>query len=519
MSSIDQTQWNTRERAVSSDLNRNNKLLHRALSEAVAYMSSGATKRAGCFGDSFIATPVGGTMKTAIGPGLCLFIDETQVYPESTAVWIESREIREVTHDAADANPRYDVIEMRPGTLVSVTQARDVFDPVTGAFTVQNLTKEIKCYPEFRITKGTPSFSPSIPGGTSGWMPLSYVLVPAAAVSLLATNVIYCRPLLGPLPLPTSFTTPAPTRYATGVKGGGLNCAGGSLTATVAKSIRGRFEGHFHDFRIDAGCECKVTSFVYDGGGLPLADGVIYFYAAPPPYPAGYSATLAPREIWAASTAAIYTTTAGFLSSTLQDGCIIVASTFGPDDSHPAGPSSGVGSFNNIFFSGAASSSPRTSWVYIGATCFELAGTQLITQTTINKATATQRKPGKSFFADLPIAANTQYSMWTERAGDPVVRWPTTAREMEIHLRATIDPAGSMPIDLFDALGDDGNNAGMETIVLANNNAGQQKCGYNFRAYADTSGRVTIKGASHSNGVSASLLAKNYYDAVLQLRG
>lgn len=518
MSNVDYTKWNTRERAVSSDLNRATVLLHRALEEAMAYLTSGATKQTGCFGDSFIATPVAGTMKTAVGPGLALFADATQVYPESTAVWVESREIREVTHDPGGANPRYDVIEMRPGTVVSATQARDVFDPVTGAFTVQNVTKEVKCYPEFRITKGSESFSPSIPGGSAGWVPLSYVLVPAGAVSLLATNVVYCRPLLAPAHASAGFVTPVPARYATRVSGGGLNCAGGTLTATISASVRGRFEGAFHDFRIDAGCEAKITVFTYDGGGLPAADKAIYFYAAPPPYPSGYSTTLAARELWTPVLTTVYGGLAGFLSSTLQEGCVIVASDTAPNTDHPAGPASGSATFNNTFFAAGASSSARAAWVYLGSASFENAGATLIEQATINKATATKRKPGKSFFANLPIGANTQYVMWTELAGDPAVRWPTTAREVELHLRSAINLAGNLVLAAFDSLGDDSNNRGMVTIVCANNSGALQNCGHNWRAYLDTSGRVTIKTSSHSGAASAIIVAKNYYDAVLALR-
>lgn len=518
MSNIDYTQWNTRERAVSSDLNRATKLFHRALEEAVAFMTSGAAKATGCFGDSFIATPVAGTMKTAIGPGLALFADATQLYPESAAVWVESREIREITHDVGGANPRYDVIEMRPGTQISVTQGRDVFDPITGAFSIQNVTKEVKCYPEFRITKGAEAFSPSLPAGSAGWIPLSYVLVPAGAVSLLATNVVYCRPLLAPMHAASGFVTPAPARFATRVTGGGLNCAGGSLTATIATSVRGRFEGAYHDFRIDAGCEAKITVFTYDGGGLPAADKAIYFYAIPPLYPSGYSAELAARELWSPALTTMYSGQAGFLSTTLQDGCLIVASDTAPDATHPAGPASGTGSFSNLFFAAGASSSSRQTWVYLGAASFENVGGTLIEQSTIGRATATKRKPGKSFFADLPIAVNTQYVMWTELSGDPTVRWPSTAREVELHLRAAINAAGNLVFAAFDAVGDDSNNRGMVTIVCANNNVAQQNCGYNWKAYLDTSGRVTIKSSSHSGAASAIMVAKDYRDAVLLLR-
>lgn len=519
MSNIDQTQWNTRERATSSDLNRATKLLHRALAEAVSFIASGATKKSGCFGDSFIATPQAGTMKTAIGPGLALWSDSTQVYPESIAVWVESRELREVTHDAADAQDRYDVIEMRPGFAVSSTQARDVFDPVTGAFTVQNLTKETKCYPEFRIVKGTPSATPSIPAGSSGWMPLAYVLVQGGAPSLLATDVVYCRPILAAQDPAGAFVTPTPTRYATRVKGGGVIAAGGTLIASLANDMTGRFPGYYVNFRLASVAALRVTPFTWDGGGLPAADGVVYFYAAPPMYPAGYASHLAGREIWTPDTATLYGTNGGFYSSARQEGCIIVASSTAPFDlGHPAGYGSGNATFNHLFFSSVASFSSRENWVYIGAACFELAGAQLITQRQVGQWTATQRKPGKSFFAALPIAAPTQYSLWSELTGAPVVRWPETARDVQMQVRADANVNGWLDFAGFDSIADDSNNAGMINNVFSNAAGGAKKIGTLTGAVLDTSGNFTIKVATHSGCTTAALIGNAYRDQVLALR-
>jgi hypothetical protein len=518
-SNIDQTQWNTRERAVSSDLNRNNRLLHRAISEALSFIASGATKRTGCFGDSFIATPQAGTMKTTIGTGLALVADSSQTYPDSTAVWIESREIREVTHDAADAQTRFDVIEMRAGQLVSSTQARDVFDPVTGAFSVQNLTKEIKAYPEFRITKGTPALVPAVPAGSSGWIPLAYVRVPGGAVSLTATDVIYCRPILAAQDPAGAWVTPTPTRHATRVRGGGVAAAGAALVATLANDMSGRFPGYYMDFRLAATSELRVTTLTWDGTGLPAADGAVYFYAVPPMYPAGYDSHLAGREFWTPDVVNAYSTSGGFYSSTRQEGCIVVASATPPADlGHPAGYASGNGTFAHSLFSTANSSSARSSWVYIGAASFELAGNQLVTQKHANGLTATQRKPGKSFFADLPIAGPTQYNLWTEVTGNPVVRWPTTAREIQMHVHAEGNNNSWLRFEGFDDLGDDGGDAGILTNVFNNISGAAAMLGTMVRATLDTSGRYTIRLASHTACTSAKLVANCYRDAVLDRR-
>lgn len=513
---IDETVYNTRERAVSSDLNRMTALLHRAQLEAMAFMASGSVKKSGCFGDSFIITPQAGTMRTSIGVGLALFVDSTAVYPESQTVWTESLEIREVTHDAADAQPRYDVIEMQPGTLVSSTQPRDVFDPVTGTFTVVNLTKEIKSYPTFRIVKGTAGAVPSIPAGSAGWMPLGYVYIPGGAVSLVATDVVYARPILAALVEQEGWVSPKPSALATELDGGGVDAAGSSLVTTVSRTLTGRFPGHFSKFRASAQTTMTLSTLTSDGG-FPVANSVLYWYAIPAPWPAGYDASMAPREFWTPTPSLVYS--AGFSSATRQEGCLLVASATAPVADSPSGAPTGTASFTHTFFSAGASSSSRTNWVYVGACYYELAGNQIITQRTRNNLVATQRKPGFNLLASLPIAANTLIQLNNEVVGQPVVSWPmSVAREVAVHFRAALNAGGNVRIDAFDELSDDANNAGMMTYVVSNAGAVQFNAGYNMEFYLNSSGQLTIAAASQSGAASLVVFLRCYRDAILQQR-
>jgi hypothetical protein len=527
---IDKGQVNTRERALSSDINRMVELGNRATVEALAAGASGLSREYGVFGDtSFLVTPQNGTMKSAIGPGLAIFYDATKVFPQSPMVWIESRQIREVTHAPADALARWDVIEMRPGEQVSSTQPRDQFDSLTGTFTVVNMVKEIQSWPEFQIRSGTPSASPGIPAGTPGWIPLAYVKVGGNAVAVVSTEVVYCRPLLGARQIDREGWTTSTLNsiYARDVKGGGIEFDGGAndLSGLLVNTVTGRFGStplgaYHHNFRILKTVAVRVTSMTIDGGIMPAVDDVMYFYAIPPPYPAGYGAQLAGRELWTPDTANLYGTNGGFYDSALQNGCIIIASAKEPDITNPAGPPlAGTGSFAHEFFADAGNAtSTASSWVYIGAGCYVQATNEILLQKCVGSTVSTFRKPGKSFTADLPIAAPISYNLWTEAAGDPVVRWPVTARAVDVHLRSAINNNGNLTIELADEFGDTTGNKGVLTAVFPNNSGGQQNCGTIVPMHLSDTGTIIIANATHTGVASANLYASKYRDSILDSR-
>lgn len=509
-------QWNTRERALSNDLNKQARLVSRGITETATAIVSGTLRKAGIFGIGFLVTPMAGTMKSTISPGTALFVDGVSVYPDSSVQWVESTVIREVTHEAADASTRFDVIEMKPGTQVVSAEPRDQFNPVTGTFQITNMVKEVTSYPEFQVRKGTPSATPSIPAGTAGWMPLAYVRVVGNAVSVVATDVVYCRPILDAQD-GLGYVDPTTVRYATKVLGGGLAAAGGNTTATVATALSGRFPGAFHSFRVDPSAEAKLSTLVVDGGVLPASSCALYFYAIPAPYPAGYDTSLAPRELWSPDVDMLYGSNAGFTNAGRQDGCLIVASENAPTTTTQAGAPAvgGTSSLNHTFFAAGASSSDRTKWVYIGAVSYDQGLNTFNAQTYSAGCVATINKPGTSYFGVLPIAVDTALSMWTEASGETTVRWPTTARNISAQFISTIGAGGWHEIAAVDSASSALAQVGGHAYMLVNNSAAQRLCAHNADMIVDNSGQFTMKFASHSSATTAKVYGRHYTDSVI----
>ena len=512
-------QWNSRERALSNDMNQQARLVSRAITEAATAVISGTLRKAGCFGLSFLVTPVAGTMNCIINPGTALFVDGVSVYPDSTVQWVESSTIRQVTLTASDPNSRYDVIEMRPGSATTSTQPRDEFNPLTGTFTVTNMVKEVASYPEFQVRAGVASATPSIPAGVAGWMPLAYVRVVGGAVSLVVTDVVHCRPILDAAPA-NGYADPALVRIASKVSGGGLAAAGGSTTATLATNVTGRFPGAFHAFRADSGVEAKLNTFTIDGGALPAASCAWYFYAVPPPYPSGYDTSFALRELWTPDVSMLYSGNGGFTNSGRQDGCIIVGSENTPTLSNPAGAPStgGTASLTHTFFSSVPSSSARANWVYLGSVSYDQGLGTFNAQTFAGGEIATIIKPGKDYFAALPIGGDTLYSLWTEPTGTTVVRWPITARNISAQFIATIAAAGWHIIEAVDSASTAAADVGGHAYTLANNSLAAHYVGHNADVVVNTSGEFTMKIASHIGATTAKVYGRHYRDSVLQLR-
>lgn len=449
---IDKTQWNTRERALSTDLNRAMSLVERGILEGLCALASGSVKRSGCFGNSFLVTPVAGTMTSSISAGIAFLINSANVYPSSSVDWIESRVVRQVTHDAADVQTRYDVVEMRAGYEVSSSQPRDQFNPVTGTFTVVNMAKELASYPEFRVVKGTPAASPVLPDGSAGWMPLAYVRVVGGALTLAANDVIYCRPLLDTEPPRTGWEGAA-TVFSDEVNGGNVSSPGGTLTATVVETMTGRFPGYHHKFRLATLSTCTLSSALYDGGGLPGASGHVYFYAIPAPYPAGYDNTLAGREFWTPDTANVYAAAGGFSNAGRQSGCIVIASSTAPGSTKSGAPSTAVAQFSHpLFGTGLTTSSDRAYWMYIGSAWYDIVSGFILEQAGAKAIVGHTRKTGANVGGLIPIAADTTVSVASDVGGlDPEFALPSHVRRVHLVSVNRINAQGHIYIRYKDA--------------------------------------------------------------------
>lgn len=520
MTNIDRLKFNTRERLISSDLNLDTQLVHRALQEALTYIASGTVRESGIFGDGFLVTPMVGTMKSAISPGLGLMTDTTQVYPESKSVWLESVEVREVTHDAGGAQPRYDVVEIQPGSAVLINVPRDQFDPLTGTFSAVAVDKQLKSYPTFQVRKGTEALVPSIPAGTANWMPLAYVYVPAGAVALDPQDVVYCRPLLNPKAgFKGGWTTPTHDAYPSEVKGGGLTAAGATTVATLATAVSGRFRNHNYRFNVAALASFTLSPLTHDGGVLPAAGTNLYFYAAPPPYPSGYDASLAPREIW--SPKQIYSNQGGFENPTRQSGCIIVTSaTKVPVSTHPSGAPSGAAmSINHPFFSAGASSIDMSNVAYVGSVYYDQPTAQYVAQRAFGANIGANRKTGADIEPSFPIAAPTLFTLNANLAADPAMRLPGHVRRVRVVFNANIGNNTwiyAQFTDQFETVG-----GGYPVIVydkLLDVNALDNYTGFDFWATLDSSQRMTCLMADANLANVCGLYVYEWEDPTIALR-
>jgi hypothetical protein len=151
-----------------------------------------------------------------------------------------------------------------------------------------------------------------------------------------------------------------------------------------------------------------------------VADDVMYYYACPPPYPAGYDASLAPREFRPGATA--LTRFQGMVCADLYNA-VIVASTEPPQVDSPLG-SPAAGSFVMTcapFQAGATID--RATAVYLGATQWDFSATSMLPQAV---------RAGSWVLVDEPtsvdgLAANGTYSLWGFVLGTSEGLFPVTA--------------------------------------------------------------------------------------------
>lgn len=283
--------FNTRERALSSDQNLQVQYSDRALQEALRHLGGDASSSSGVI--QGLECTIGSGMNVDVSPGLALLRDATKVFPDSLHRWVELLAQESVTlSDGDGSNPRWDVIEIQAGTTVTSTVPRDIFQPSLGTFTTVNTNKLETSTPTLRAREGTPAATPVLPSGAAGWIPLAYVKVPAGETDLgtnAPNNVVRCRPILRPFG-PVFFS------------GGGVD-GDGSTAGVVARQFRGRLPGSAVTMlsQNSSGSfnPSLSTNAMFDSGTTfpPAGLDLMYVYACEPPYPSGYDANLAPREL------------------------------------------------------------------------------------------------------------------------------------------------------------------------------------------------------------------------------
>lgn len=375
-SHIRRLQANTRERILSTDWNNATALHHRALIEAGAALLQGDANLWGVV-KGLTVSASGADTRVTVATGLALRSGSAATTYDSATQWIELRSATTVDLSGLidPANPRWAVIEIVEASATETSEARDIFDPVTGTFSSSSVVKVTGSSPTVSSRAGTAAANPVFPAGAAGVIPLAYVYLGAAAVTINATDIVMCRPMLRSENAET-FAGVA----GRPVWGGGVSVAAAG-TDVVLRPAGGRFLNSRVPWAIapaDGTTTFSLTAQSYDGAAAPVADDVVYFYACPAPYPSGYDSSLAPREFRPGTNA--LTRFQGMVCADLYNA-VIVASTVEPQVDTPLGnPTAGNFSITCAPFSSGAVTFDRTTAVYLGAASWDVSATDFLVQ-------------------------------------------------------------------------------------------------------------------------------------------
>lgn len=463
----------------------------------------------------------GGSMNTQIGGGLALYYDSTKAVPESRHRWIEVFDDAPITltHDPGDASPRWDVIEIAPGSTSGLGQILDFFNPATGVF-VPALSNPLKvCSPTATIRKGTPAASPKFPAGAAGCIPLAYVYVPAGAVTLGTTDVLFCRPLLRPpagVVTPTVIVPGVVTQVEPTIRGGGLGVpAAGGLSGELGLDLEGLLPDSHVRFQIPTGTALALSINNMDGAALPGTSRCVYFYLVPPSkvYPTGYDAFVGEREFYIRNQTRI---ASGGYAFEQRHG-IVVVSDKAPRTSNRGQPAtSSTFSINHPTF-GAVSIDTDYS-VYIGSAFYDVFLAQLVPQRVFGAHVGGPRKTGVKIDGDFPVVAPTLYSLGSSYVGDDDFALPAHVRRVRVIGAWDIDLGEWAVLNLTDQFETSGSNPPYPTWTFINSAGGLGNTGIDTWVHLNTSQQVVVTLADYGAGGDAFLYAYEWVDPILAAR-
>ncbi len=226
---------NTRERAVSTDINRLQDLLGQDLGEVFRGLSGVHTYPAASPAEDRSAvlrgltgTP-GAGMSVDIAEGHALVMAAGAVGADDSRYrLLRARTTQNAVLGASDpANPRYDLVEVSAAADTTESPLRDIYDPVTGTFAPAVVPKVVRAGVTVQVTAGVAAANPTLPAFSGGnWIPIMAVRVPAAAAGIVQNDISDLRPLW----------VPAPTNRMHGVKQG-LSLFPSSAVVDVASFI------------------------------------------------------------------------------------------------------------------------------------------------------------------------------------------------------------------------------------------------------------------------------------------
>jgi hypothetical protein len=419
---------NTRERILSTDANNATALHHRALVEASAAILLGDASIFGVIRGLTVSTS-GGVLTVTVAPGLALRSGTAATTYDSATQWIELRSSQtlDLAANVDGANPRWVVIEIAEASAVESSEARDIFDPLTGTFSSSSITKVSGSSPTLTARAGTAAAAPVFPAGIAGVIPLGYVYLTAAAASINVSDIVMCRPMLR--------SENAETFAGAGgrsVWGGGVSVSAAGVDV-VLRSAGGAFLNHrmaWSAAPADGTTTMTVTAAGCDGAAFPVADDVVYFYACPPPYPAGYDASLAPREHRPGATA--LTRYQGLVCADLHNA-VVVASTVEPQiDTTLGNPTAGNFAVTCApFATGAAVNIERTTSMYLGAVSWDQSATDYLVQDVRGSIVTPADETTTTNIATGGLAV---YNIWG--VGGTLTLFPVTA--LHVHMQVSL---------------------------------------------------------------------------------
>jgi len=210
---------NTRERAVSGDINRLQTFIGADVADALRYLliaqsseyeagglatveATKTTPLTGIVLGGMMCQPaIGGTAAT-VSAGVAVIVDPTgdtgdDTPPKLVRGDIDTGSITFLLN--AGPGDRIDVVEMSASFTVLETANRDVYNPATGLFVATLVDKVAAFKPTYRIRRGTPGAG--YPGNAAGWLPIMVARVPTTATNWDGCTCWDVRPLLADIEL------------------------------------------------------------------------------------------------------------------------------------------------------------------------------------------------------------------------------------------------------------------------------------------------------------------------------
>lgn len=206
MSGLDYVQFNTLERALSSDLNNTESMKDRALLDMLREQFGTRTLALGSVPTEsprdvvmggFELSPAGSDV--SIAPGV-LLQENAALVPvpgslDSSYRYAKNQSATTVAMPAPGSDS-YVLIEAAMTQVVTLSELRDIWDPITRTFTPSLVNKLVERRAQFFTTTQATTFPPPL----AGRVPIAAVFRPAGGGPVLASHIIDLRPLWNDLP-------------------------------------------------------------------------------------------------------------------------------------------------------------------------------------------------------------------------------------------------------------------------------------------------------------------------------